>query len=197
MNLPPLHPAVVHLPIALVFVSVLADLCARLSKIEARRALFRVIGFWSLVGGLVGAAFTIAAGYLDLNRATLSSETQAFVDLHMTIGWTFAGLLAALTAWRWLIWHRGQMTINTSYLAAGFLVLGLTWFQSWYGGEMVYSYGAGVAATGQGTEPAAAGQSRLLAVRNALQPNSADATAIGGAESPGGTNQARGIHGRK
>jgi uncharacterized membrane protein len=197
MNIPPLHPAVVHLPIALVFFSVLADTCARLAKAEPRRALFRSLGFWSLVGGLGGAVLTIVAGYLDLQRATLSVETQQFVDLHMDLGWMLGILLVVLTAWRWLIWHRGQMTINTSYLATGLLVLGLTWFQGWYGGEMVYSYGAGVAATGQGTEPAAAGQSRLLAVRNALQPNSANATAVGGAESPGGTNQTRGVHGEK
>jgi uncharacterized membrane protein len=197
MNIPPLHPAVVHLPIALVFFSVLADVCARLAKAEPRRALFRSLGFWSLVGGLAGAVLTIIAGYLDLRRATLSAETQQFVDLHMDLGWMLGILLVVLTAWRWLIWHRGQMTINTSYLATGFLVLCLTWFQGWYGGEMVYSYGAGVAATGQGTEPAAAGQSRLLAVRNALQPNSANATAIGGAESPGGTNQANQVRGQK
>jgi hypothetical protein len=80
------------------------------------------------------------------------------------------------------------MTINTGYLVAGFVVLGITLFQGWYGGEMVYSYGAGVAATGQGTESAEAAQGRLLTVQRVLQPG----TAVGGAESPGGTNQSKG-----
>jgi len=153
-------------------------------KLEPRRAAFRTVGFWSLVAGLIGGILTIAAGYLDMNRAALSDETYEFVDLHMTIGWVLAGALAFLTAWRWLIWHRGQMTINTSYLAAGALVLALTLFQGWYGGEMVYSYGAGVAPAGQGTEPIPAAQSRLIAVRNVLEPG----TATGAGESPGGTN---------
>lgn len=187
MSFLPIHPAVVHLPIALVLLSVAADLCARLVKSEARRAAFRSVGFWSLLAGLGGGALAIAAGYIDWHRAALNPETSSFVELHMTVGWVFAGCLCILFAWRWLIWHRGQMTINTSYLAGAILVLGITLFQGWYGGEMVYSYGAGVAPTGQGTESARAAQARLAAVRNVLAPGSA----VGGAESPGGTNVAR------
>jgi uncharacterized membrane protein len=184
MSFLPIHPALVHLPIAFVLLSVGADFCARLAKTETRRAGLRTIGFWSLLAGLGGGVLAIAAGYLDMKRAALSRETHEFVDLHMTIGWALAVCLVVLSAWRWLIWHRGQMTINTTYLVAAFVVLGITLFQGWYGGEMVYSYGAGVAPTGQGTEAAQKAQGRLIAVRNILEPG----TAVGGAESPGGTN---------
>ncbi len=191
MSVPPIHPAIVHLPIAFVLLSVTADFFARLSKAEQHRAAFRTLGFWSLVAALTGGLITIAAGYWDMNHAALTRETDSLVDLHMTIGWILAASLAWLTAWRWLIWHRGQMTINTAYLVAGFLVLGLTFFQGWYGGEMVYSYGAGVAAAGQGTESAGAAQRRLATVQSVLEPNAA----VGGAESPGGTNQQQEVHG--
>jgi hypothetical protein len=96
--------------------------------------------------------------------------------------------LLILTAWRWLIWHRGQMTINTSYLVAGSFMLVLVIFQGWYGAEMVYSYGAGVAPAGQGTETAETAQGRLIVVHNFFEPGSA----VGGAESPGGTNSSPG-----
>src|SRR5436309_3119267 len=109
MSLPPIHPALVHLPIAFVLLSVAADLCARLIKVELRRARFRIVGFWSLVAGLAGGVLTIAAGYVDMNRAALAPETHELVDLHLTIGWVLAVSLIVLTAWRWLIWHRGQM----------------------------------------------------------------------------------------
>ncbi|HEU5122851.1 MAG TPA: DUF2231 domain-containing protein [Verrucomicrobiae bacterium] len=184
MNFPPLHPALVHLPIAFVILSVVADFSARASKSEPRRAILRTLGFWSLVAGLIGGLLTIGAGYIDLNRASLSAETSDLVRLHLIAGWTLGIALAILTAWRWLIWHRGQMTINTAYLAGASLVLALTLFQGWYGSEMVYSYGAGVAPAGQGTETVDDAQSRLIAVRSVLEPGSA----IGGAESPGGTN---------
>lgn len=188
MNLPPIHPALVHLPIAFVILSVVADFSARVSKSEARRAVWRTLGFWSLVAALAGGVLTIAAGYLDLNRTSLSPETSELVRLHMQAGWTLAIALAILTAWRWLIWHRGQMTINNSYLVAGSLVLALTLFQGWYGGEMVYSYGAGVAPAGQGTETVETARDRMIAVRDLLLPDSA----IGASESPGGTNSATG-----
>ncbi len=189
MSFLPVHPAVVHLPIAFVLMSVGSDLGARLSKVETRRVVFRTVGFWSLLAGLLGGVLAIAAGYLDMHRAALTPATDQFVDLHMTIGWVLAGCLVFLSAWRWLIWHRGQMTINTGYLVAAFLLLGITFFQGWYGSEMVYSYGAGVAATGQGTETAQKAQERLIAVHNLFEPG----TAIGGAESPGGTNAARNV----
>jgi uncharacterized membrane protein len=189
MSFLPLHPAVVHLPIAFVLLSAGADLCARLAKSEPRRTACRAVGFWSLVAALAGGALAIAAGYLDLHRDALAPATSSFVRLHIVIGWIFAGCLMVLVAWRWLIWHRGQMTINTSYLVGAFLVLGIVFFQGWYGGEMVYSFGAGVAPTGQGTETAQTAQGRLDAVRNILAPGSA----VGGAQSPGGTNAGQNV----
>jgi len=183
VNIPPVHPALVHLPIAFVLLSVVADVCARRTKPEPRRAMFRTVGFWSLAAGLAGGALTIAAGYFDLNRASLTHETAQLATLHLTLGWFLAVGLLVLTAWRWLIWHRGQMTIPIGYLTAAFLVLALTLFQGWYGSEMVYSYGAGVSAAGQGTESPDAAQGRLAAFRSLFE------TGIGGAESPGGTNQ--------
>ncbi len=191
MNFLPVHPALVHLPIAFILLSVGADLAARLTKSEPRRAAFRTVGFWSLIAGLAGGVLTIAAGYLDMNRAMLTPETQELVELHETIGWVLGIMLVILTGWRWLIWHRGQMTINTAYLLGAFLVLGITLFQGWYGGEMVYAYGAGVAPAGQGTETVQAAKEPLMAVRNVLRPG----TAVGGAESPGGTNAAPKVNG--
>lgn len=179
MSIPPIHPALVHLPIAFVILSVAADFLARLSRQESRRAGLRTVGYWSLIAAMAGAVLTVAAGYLDMNRAMLGPETREFVQLHLVIGWVLLISLAVLTAWRWLIWHRGQMTIDKGYLIAGFLVLALTLFQGWYGSELVYSHGAGVAAAGQGTESAEAAQERLATIRNLLQPG---ASAVGGAE---------------
>jgi len=191
MSFLPVHPALVHLPIAFVLLSVGADLAARITQQESRRAAFRTVGFWSLIAGLVGGGLTIAAGYLDMNRAALTPETHDLVTLHETIGWILAISLAILCAWRWLIWHRGQMTINTAYLVAAFLVLSITLFQGWYGGEMVYAYGAGVAPTGQGTETTQSAKQPLMAVRNILKPGSA----VGGGETPGGTNASPNVSG--
>src|SRR5439155_15795311 len=113
---------------------------------------------------------TVAAGYWDLNKAALSGDTQEYVDLHLKIGWILAISLTLLTIWRWFIWRAVPGQTSAGYLIAGFLVLALTLFQGWFGGEMVFSHGAGVAAAGQGTEPAPEAQRRLAKVRNLLAP---------------------------
>jgi len=71
------------------------------------------------------------------------------------------GAVFVLIIWRWLAYARRDLSPGIPYLIAALLVLGLILFQGWYGGEMVYSQGAGVAAAGKGTEPAASGKQRL------------------------------------
>src|ERR1051326_1645343 len=99
MNLPPMHPALVHLPIAFVLLSVVADVLAKITKRES----FRHVGLWSLLAALVGGVITIAAGYWDMNHAALSGDTHEYVDLHLKIGWALAAGLIVLSIWRWRI----------------------------------------------------------------------------------------------
>ncbi|HMJ26637.1 MAG TPA: DUF2231 domain-containing protein [Pyrinomonadaceae bacterium] len=154
--MPPLHPAFVHFPIALVGFSFVTDLLGRLMN----RPSLRAAGFWSLIGALIGGAVTAATGYYDFGRDTLG-ETARYVDFHMDMGWILVGCVVVLTAWRWFAYARRDLSPGIPYLIAALLVVGLTLFQGWYGGEMVYSQGAGVAAAGKGTEPPANGKQRL------------------------------------
>lgn len=154
--MPPLHPAIVHFPIAFVMLSFISDLLGRwLNKPSLRAA-----GFWSLVGAVVGGIIAAATGYWDMTRDTLG-ETDRYVDFHMDIGWILLGSVAVLFLWRWLMYQRRQTAPHALYLVVAFIVLCLTLFQGWYGGEMVYSQGAGVAVAGKGTEAPQAGKQRL------------------------------------
>jgi len=172
MSLPPMHPAVVHLPIAFVILSFLADLGAKIT----RRDSLRTVGFWAIIAALIGGVITIAAGYWDMNRAALSPTSHSFVDFHLKVGWTLAACLIVLTIWRWRIRQQARRVVTNPYLVASLVVFMITLFQGWYGGEMVYSAGAGVAAAGQGTEVAERGQERLARVRDTFSPG----TAMGG-----------------
>ena len=154
--MPPLHPAFVHFPIALVVFSFVADLLGRWTK----RPSLRAAGFWSLIGALLMGAITAATGYYDFTRAALG-ETARYADFHQDVGYILVGAVFVLTVWRWLAYARRDLSPGIPYLIAALLVLGLILFQGWYGGEMVYSQGAGVAAAGKGTEPAASGKQRL------------------------------------
>jgi uncharacterized membrane protein len=184
MNLPPLHPALVHLPIAFVVLSFVADLVGKMTRRES----LRLLGFWCMVAALLGGVATIAAGYFDYHRAALTPETQSFVEVHLRVGWTIAACLVALTIWRWRIRQQARRVVTMPYLIASFLLFSLTMFQGWYGGEMVYSAGAGVAAAGQGTESQTEARERLARVRDAItKPD----TALGAPARGSGSEESR------
>ena len=156
--MPPLHPAFVHFPIALVVFSFLTDALGRFSN----KASLRAAAFWSLIAALVFGAITAATGYYDMIRLRgVLGDTFRYVDFHMDVGFILVGAVVVLTAWRWFVYARRDRSPGIPYLVAALLVMGLVLFQGWYGGEMVYTQGAGVAATGKGTEPAINGKQRL------------------------------------
>ncbi len=175
MSLPPIHPALVHLPIALIVVSFCADL---LMRFRPRRGL-RHVGFWTLFAAVLTGIATIAGGYWDLSRAALTDDVRNLVSLHASIGWTLVVSLAVLTMWRWRIRQQARHVVTRPYLLAACLVFVLTAFQSWYGGEMVFSHGAGVAAAGQGTEPQSRAKERLARLRSVLHGEESSMGGIG------------------
>jgi len=162
--MPPIHPALVHFPIVLVTFSVFADLIGYCKNSPAARS----VAWWSLLGAVLSAAPTVAAGYYDMNRADLSQETHKYIELHFTTGLVLLVALLGLTLWRWFILARPGRSVGWSYLIVALLVFGLAAFQGWLGGEMVYSYGAAVAPTGQGVESADEAKTRLERVYRLL-----------------------------
>src|SRR3546814_4062549 len=57
-----------------------------------------------------------------------------------------------LTAWRWL-GAQSDAPTDIAYLILAWVLAGLVGLQGWFGGEMVYGHGAGVAPAGQGQQP--------------------------------------------
>ena len=155
--MPPLHPAFVHFPIALVVVSFLADLLGRIFN----KASLRWTGLWSLVAALIFGAITAATGYWDWKRlGGVLGDTNRYVDFHFDIGLVLVGAVIVLTIWR-LIYSRRDRQPGVLYLIVMLLATGLVLFQGWYGGQMVYSQGVGVSAASKGTEPTANGKQVL------------------------------------
>lgn len=155
----PIHPAVVHFPVGLALGSVLAESAAALFGASSLAS----AGAWMMAGAALGAALAVPAGYYDMERNALSAPTHRLVHLHLKLGWAIALALWGLAAWRWLAMPASAVA-SGGYLVAAWGVAVLIAFQGWFGGEMVYSHGAGVAPAGQGQEPAGAAATRLLRV---------------------------------
>ena len=165
MSLPPVHPALVHFPIALITLSVIAEFIGYFWKSEAART----VAWWTLVGAVIGVAVTVPAGYADMWRASLAPESHELVHTHLKIGWILAGSFVLLAAWRWFIRKKGEAVPGGGYLTVATIVLALTMFQGWYGGEMVYAHGAGVSAAGEGVRPPERAKGSLTAVAEAVR----------------------------
>jgi uncharacterized membrane protein len=155
----PIHPIVVHFPIALFTVSVAADLLGR-ARPSAETS---TLGFWCLVLAAGGAAAAVVAGAIDMYRADLATVTHGFVHLHRDVGFVLLGALLLLAVWRWRVHRRPVPLDRTScwYLSSAGAVFALLAFQGWFGGELVYGLGAGVSAAGQGVVSPEEGQMGL------------------------------------
>jgi len=144
--MPPLHPDFVHFPIALITVAFAADVLGFLLQKPA----WRSFGWGCLVLGFLGTLAAAASGWSDMRRASLHHETHELVDLHWRVGVALAGLLTVLLVWRYRLRRADTMRRPWFYLLYFAAVFALLMFQGWFGGELAYAHGAGVAATGQG-----------------------------------------------
>lgn len=163
--MPPLHPAIVHFPIAFVTLSFVADPFGLLVDSAALRA----AGFWALIGAAAAGALAVIAGLFDMNRERIEHEAHGRVHFHMKVGFTLFAAVAGLTIWRWLLYTNGRNTPGWGYIVVALLVFGLTLFQGYLGGELVFADGVGVAPTGQGTESSAEARQRALKLAGGVQ----------------------------
>lgn len=88
-----------------------------------------------------------------MNREEIAHDAHRRVHTHMKVGLALFTAISGLTTWRWLLYTGIYDGPGWGYLVAAVVVLALTFFQGWLGGELVYSHGVGVSPTGQGTEP--------------------------------------------
>lgn len=140
--MPPIHPAIVHYPIALGVVSVLSETAATVFGVPSLRPL----AAWSMAIAAGGALLAAGAGYWDMKRNKLAEETHQLVHLHLKSGIILTVALIVAAVWRW-----SAVSPSIFYLLYTWGVLGGLAVQAWLGGEIVYSHGGGVAAAEQGS----------------------------------------------
>lgn len=139
----PVHPLLVHFPIALLVLSVGADVVGSFAGIAS----LRHTGWWALLGAAIGGVGTAAAGIFDMRRATLSEAVHHRVHRHMRVGIALVVALVGLAFWRGSIYSGGG-ELPLLYLVLAGAAVALAGFQGWLGGELVYTYGVFVRETG-------------------------------------------------
>jgi len=136
----PLHPAVVHFPIALLLSATAADL-ARLAGLTGDVHVAALL----MAGGLVMGLLAMAAGMVDFAR--LDSAVVPHALRHMAaVGTAWLGYAVALYLRRdTLNGGSGLGSASVALSIASGLVLALG---GWLGGRLVYTFGAGVSRAG-------------------------------------------------
>lgn len=136
----PVHPILVHFPIALLSLSVAADLIGYFADVAS----LRDTGWWALLGAALGGIATAGAGVYDMNRANIGEEVHHRVHRHMHVGLVLVAAIIGLAFWRWSV-HSAGGIVPMLYLVAAVLTVALAAFQGWLGGELVYTDGVFVA----------------------------------------------------
>jgi uncharacterized membrane protein len=132
-----IHPIVVHFVIAMAVIAVLFDLIGSLAR---RPGLFEV-SFWNLLVATVAIFVAIIFGQVEAGLAEPYGAAREILNLHSTIGWSLAGVLAVLTAWRYVIRSKDPGRLPLVFLGAGGLLVALVAVQVTLGNQLIWIYG--------------------------------------------------------
>lgn len=138
----PLHPAVVHFPIALAMAALLVDVVARL-----RRGTGETCATVLLVLAAAGSVVAVVSGQAAHDAAVVPAAARDLVARHEDLGELVMVGLVALLAVRGLVaWRRWRHPLlgwlQTLLLA---VVVGLVGLTGHLGGELVFGHGVGTA----------------------------------------------------
>lgn len=139
MHFHPLHPALVHFPIACWVLAVPCEIAGWLHVQQAWYA-----AYWLILGGVVLALPAMLAGMPDLAKLKNNKTVVAIAYRH--IGWVGSAWILFLVS---LMLRMGEGRVPgampglgaTACLLAGLVMLLIG---AWHGAELVYSYGIGV-----------------------------------------------------
>jgi uncharacterized membrane protein len=132
----PVHPVLVHFPIALLLSATIADL-AWVAGLTTNTQIAAVM----MAGGLAGGLLAMGAGMVDF--AKLDEAVVPHAVRHMTVvGLAWLGYGIALYLRRDSLSANG--VVGTPTIALSIVSAAVLAFGGWLGGRLVYTFGAGV-----------------------------------------------------
>lgn len=137
----PLHPMVVHFPIALLLASWFFDLLA----LRWREQQFRDTSLSLLVLGVLAAGVAVLTGHVAEEAVEQSGTIpkpaiETHEELAFAVFWAFAGLLGLRVASAWGVMQERPALVLLLGFGGSLLLL----VASYFGGDLVYRYGAGI-----------------------------------------------------
>jgi uncharacterized membrane protein len=132
-----IHPIVVHFVIAMAVISVIFDFIG----VFARKPNLFEVSFWNLLVATVAIFVAIIFGQIEAGLASPYGASRDILNLHSTIGWSLAAVLAVLSAWRYVIRSRDPRSLPLPFLGAGAVLGVLVAVQVTLGNQLIWIYG--------------------------------------------------------
>jgi uncharacterized membrane protein len=139
--MPPLHPVLVHFPIAILPLGLVLELATVVTKREQ----FSRVGWWVQLLGTIGLLGATLSGLLVAHALIAPQEVvRLAIENHEQFACAADAVFALLLFWR--IGLRTQIPTRrkTLFLLAYAVGVGLVVATGLFGGEMVYGFGVGV-----------------------------------------------------
>lgn len=137
MRLQEVHPSVVHFPLTLFPVSIVAD---SLGRATGNRSLLDA-GKWGMALTAVTAAVSGFFGLVAQEEVKLRGRAGDMLVTHRNLNVGFTALATTMALRR-----STRSRPSLRYLAAGAAATGVALYSAYLGGKMVYEHGVGVAA---------------------------------------------------
>lgn len=132
-----IHPIVVHFVIAMVLFAVLCDVIGFFTK----NARLHEVSWWNLFFATLAIFIAVLFGQLEAGLAEPYNAAVSTLNLHTLLGWSLSGILAAITAWRYILRSRDPQKVPIAFMGASVLLTGLVFFQVYLGDKLVWVYG--------------------------------------------------------
>ncbi|AKG22484.1 DUF2231 domain-containing protein [Calothrix sp. 336/3] len=132
-----MHPIVVHFVIAMVLFAFCCDVVGYFTH----KPRFFEVSWWNMLFATVAIFIAIIFGQLEAGLAEPYDSVVPVLNLHTLIGWSLSGIIAAITAWRYVIRSHNPEKVPLPYLGVGLLLSSLVFFQVYLGDLLVWVYG--------------------------------------------------------
>ena len=135
LRLQELHPALVHVPLALLPLAVAADAIGWVTG----RPRWLGFGRGAISVAAAGAAGSALTGLIAGEEVNVEGRSRDMLMTHRNLN-----VAATLVAVAMALWRRGHDRPSGTYLGTGLVGIGIVAYTAYLGGELVYEYGVGV-----------------------------------------------------
>lgn len=132
-----IHPIVVHFVIAMVIFAVSCDVVGYLT----RNSRLYEVSWWNMFFATVSIFIAVIFGQVEAGLSEPYDAVESVLNLHTLLGWSLAGIISAITGWRYVIRSRDPKHLPLPYLIVGLFLMGLVLFQTYLGDKLVWVYG--------------------------------------------------------